>query len=327
MRFRISKLSILFILISVVLGVIIGGKYAAIQDKNCNESRFIYINTELLCEDSYSIKKHAYFDLKNKIVNFIQSKKEEKDISDVSIYLRDLKDGPTLGINEHSYFVPASLLKVPVLLTYLSLAEDEPELLEKKLQYKIIKELDTNQRIPAKYSIEENTPYTISDLLKYMISYSDNKAYYILVQYLDQSYSDRNPLLEIMGDLGILDPKNFSDETITVKLYASIFFQLYNATFLREKENSEKALTLLSDTDYKDGIVAGVPNGINVAHKFGERYFARDLKQLHDCGIVYYPNNPYLICIMTRGEDFEKLPNIISTISKMVYEEFNSRKI
>jgi len=27
--------------------------------------------------------------------------------------------------------------------------------------------------------------------------------------------------------------------------------------------------------------------------------------QLHDCGIVYYPETPYLLCVMTKGWNFE----------------------
>jgi hypothetical protein len=66
---------------------------------------------------------------------------------------------------------------------------------------------------------------------------------------------------------------------------------------------------------------------IPVAHKFGERTgFAGGVKQLHDCGIVYYPKNPYLLCIMTRGTDFTKLESTIAAVSKMVYQEFDSRK-
>jgi hypothetical protein len=42
-------------------------------------------------------------------------------------------------------------------------------------------------------------------------------------------------------------------------------------------------------------------------------------RQLHDCGIVYAPGKPYLICIMTRGSDFKRLSPVIAQISKQVY--------
>jgi beta-lactamase class A len=84
---------------------------------------------------------------------------------------------------------------------------------------------------------------------------------------------------------------------------------------------SEKALKLLTQTKYKDALYAGVPQHIEVAHKFGERQFLPSQeKQLHDCGIVYHPQNPYLLCIMSRGQDFKKLSNIIKNISKATYD-------
>ena len=62
-----------------------------------------------------------------------------------------------------------------------------------------------------------------------------------------------------------------------------------------------------------------------MAHKFGENTDI-DLttgtqvdKELHDCGIVYVPQKPYLLCVMTRGQDFNSLTNVISSISKIVY--------
>ena len=74
-----------------------------------------------------------------------------------------------------------------------------------------------------------------------------------------------------------------------------------------------------------------MPSDIQIAHKFGERGIARvgkpEQKQLHDCGIVYYPKRPYLLCVMTRGEDFDKQARIIQDISKIVYtkvHQFNA---
>jgi hypothetical protein len=79
-------------------------------------------------------------------------------------------------------------------------------------------------------------------------------------------------------------------------------------------------------TEFDQGIVAGVPKGVTIAHKFGEREVVGEPeKQLHDCGIVYYPKHPYLICIMTRGSDFEKLAQGIRELSELVYKEIDEK--
>lgn len=73
---------------------------------------------------------------------------------------------------------------------------------------------------------------------------------------------------------------------------------------------SEKALT------------AGIPNNYEISHKFGERqYLSTGEKQLHDCGIIYIPKKPYLLCVMTRGKNFDDLANTIKLISKTVFTQ------
>ena len=70
-----------------------------------------------------------------------------------------------------------------------------------------------------------------------------------------------------------------------------------------------------------------MPPSIGVVHKFGERSLGPngETKQLHDCGIVYYPNHPYLLCIMTRGTSFEPLRKTIAGTSQLFYAELDSQ--
>ncbi len=77
--------------------------------------------------------------------------------------------------------------------------------------------------------------------------------------------------------------------------------------------------------DFPQGLQSGVPASIEVADKFGEReVFSTDgtlsYLELHDCGIIYVPDSPYVVCVMTRGHDFNSLASIIGDVSKIVYE-------
>jgi hypothetical protein len=47
--------------------------------------------------------------------------------------------------------------------------------------------------------------------------------------------------------------------------------------------------------------------------------------QLHDCGIVYYPKRPYILCVMTRGEKMDVLPKVIKEISTEVYRNVDEQ--
>lgn len=108
---------------------------------------------------------------------------------------------------------------------------------------------------------------------------------------------------------------------ITVKDYVSFFRVLYNSTYL-DRTLSEKALELLSKSEYQDGLEAGVPEEVRVAHKFGERKFEETgERQLHDCGIVYHPIRPFLMCVMTKGKSLNDLSSVIAALTKTAYAE------
>lgn len=247
---------------------------------------------------------------------------EEKAINDpaiehLSIYYRDLNNGPTMGFNENERFTPASLLKVPLMIAYLKKAENEPGILKKEVRYSNDVQVAPEDIITAApVALEKGKSYAIDELIRYMIVYSDNAAAALLLKNIDMDF-----LMQVYKDLSITVP-GMTGETenfMTVKDYASFFRILYNASYL-DPEMSEKALELLSTTEFKDGLIAGIPSGTAVAHKFGERN-NNGLLQLHDCGIIYKDDNPYLLCVMTRGNNFDRLKNIIKEVSKKVWED------
>jgi beta-lactamase class A len=159
--------------------------------------------------------------------------------------------------------------------------------------------------------------YTIGEMVKSMIIHSDNNASKMLSSFVDMEILKKT-FIELGAEFP--DKPNYN---ISIRTYASFFRILYNSTFLNQ-ELSEKALHLLSETSFDVGLVAGVPKKLVVAHKFGERQLADGKKQLHDCGIVYYPDKPYILCVMTRGKNFDQLASVIARISEEVYAGVNS---
>jgi beta-lactamase class A len=244
-----------------------------------------------------------------------------------SVYFRDLDAGPTMGINEHTDYIPASLLKVPLVLTYLDLSESDPGLLGQKIPYGSgVAERVPNQTFKPSTLLREGALYTVKELIEHAIVNSDNVAAELLYEHLD-TLGGKALLSETYRNLGIIEMGSDLDkEAVNTKSYGSIMRMLYNASYLNQ-ENSELFLKLLSESEFKDGLRAGVPESITVAHKFGERFAEDGRKQLHDCGIVYFPRNPYLLCVMTKGSDFGKLAAVIKTISSEVYKEVDSRRI
>jgi beta-lactamase class A len=151
-----------------------------------------------------------------------------------------------------------------------------------------------------------------------MIVYSDNASKELLHRHLESI--SPGILQQTFIDLGIALQKPDGSNYITVKTYASLFRGLFNASYLN-REMSQYALELLASVEFPNGIVAGLPSGTVVAHKFGFLDLQPDERQLHDCGIVYHTKTPYLLCVMTRGKDPEEISSIIGKISKAVYDE------
>jgi hypothetical protein len=104
---------------------------------------------------------------------------------------------------------------------------------------------------------------------------------------------------------------------VTAHGYSGFFRILFNAAYLN-KEMSEKALELLSHEDFPRGMVAGVPPGVVVASKFGEKVDVGDV-QLHEFGIVYHRKGPYILGVMTRGRDLARQAEVIRKVSALVY--------
>jgi len=285
-----------------------------------DKQNYEYINPLLEC-DSESISKDKNLNkLKDSIDFIIDQQKNIKNISFAAVYYRDLNNGPWFGINEKEYFSPASLIKVPLMIAYYKQAETDPSILSKEIENTRPYNLDEQNIAPTKF-LELNKKYTIDQLINQMIIYSDNIAYQNLLSSIDNSL-----VYKVYEDLGVDISKakeNPSGNIIRVKDYASFFRILYNSSYLN-RTMSEKALKLLSQTTYRNGLAAGIPSNINVSHKFSERrYIETEEHQLHDCGIIYSPNTPYLICIMTRGNNFNNLEKTISQISKTIYNNIS----
>lgn len=284
---------------------------------------YTLINPLLECElagDSALFKELRPF--KTKVEALLKKKTDDYRLSHVSVYFRDLNNGPWFGINEDEKFSPASLLKVPTMIACLKQAENDRGFLAKRIRFAAKNDYNSDQMIKPSRSIEHGKVYTINELLNYSISYSDNNANTLLFQQVDSRI-----LSNTYRDLGVEAPLvSTRGDFMPVTMYASFFRVLFNASYLG-REMSHQALTYLTRTDFHNGIVAGVPPAIRVAHKFGERVLDSHpkIKQLHDCGIVYYPNNPYLLCIMSRGTDFKMLDDIISDTSRLVYEEVDQQ--
>ncbi len=257
-------------------------------------------------EDNISLKKIEEF--KSTIDKSLQN----SDIQ-TAIYFRDLNNGPWFSINGNLRFDGGSLLKIPVLIAYYKNAENNPELLNKKIKYQEKKLLFSDPDFEK--SLVLGKTYTVQELLEAMIINSDNTSLALLTEYYEKE-KIKPTLAQTELYLGI-----FSEiETINIVEYSGMLRILYNSEYL-SAGRSNQALDLMTKTNFTDGLTKYLPDDLLVAHKYGVRTYPKtNEKQLHDCGIIYKNSSPYILCIMTKGKDLKKQAEVIASISQKVYK-------
>jgi beta-lactamase class A len=288
---------------------------AELQEMRGREG-FSFINPLLECDASVPVLRPNVKRLEFELKDLIVENQRTGFVTEMSVYYRDLNGGAWIGLGVNTSFSPASLLKVPVMLAALRQVDKDKTLLNKAFKFDASVPLDDYAaNIPGK-TIRFGETYTLIELMDYMLVHSDNNAKNMLFHILgDEAF------LKVWDDLGLIfNMEPGVDDFISVKEYSSFFRILYNATYL-SKESSELALEILSRTDFDMGIQQGIPDGVVLSNKFGERGFVdRSEKQLHDAGIVYAGTSPYLLCVMTRGRSFDAQAKVIAEASRLVYE-------
>lgn len=252
--------------------------------------------------------------LKSQLQQLLETERQQGNIFRASLLVRKLVNGEWMGINPNEGFHPGSLIKVPVLITYLKQSEEEPGLLDKKLLYTTPNFAVPDQTFKDSTILRNGQSYSIRQLLFEMVAKSDNYATLLLLQHIDvQGFK------KLFTSLGLPEPPEKDlNLTISADNYSKFFITLYNAGYLTIP-NSEYALSILAKSNFKAGIVTGFPPGTVIAHKFGE-FNNGPNKELHEAGIIYYNNSPYLIVLMTEGKDIPHLTGVFNRVATAINE-------
>ena len=281
-----------------------------------------FINPLLVCNINNSNVYSQNTLLSKELQSIIDTNKSSGNISKASVYFTDLKTGAWANVDGTEQFYPSSLGKIPLMIAYYQESESDPGILTKELTYPLgSTDLNAMQDIVPPQAILPGHSYSVEELIGYMIKYSDNNATALLDANINTDTVNR-----VYGDLGIPTEENVNlanADFITAHQISTMFRVLYNGTYL-SRDNSEKALALLSQVSFTQGLVAGVSSSTVVSHKLGLVGIAPNNvtteHELHDCGIVY-GTDPYLMCVMTRGSaPLATLEGIIAQLSKAAYQ-------
>lgn len=242
--------------------------------------------------------------------------------AEVSVYARDLFSGSWIGIDEERPFQPASLMKIAVLFYSLARMDADATLRARALVYPgpdAMTSPDNMYERPESERMVPGTAYRFEELLERMVLYSDNHAKDLLMTDVDPA--DVEQFMQVIGvpkriegDRAVMDPRS----------YALYFRILYNSSVF-SRLSSEYALELLRQATWEKGMRSSLPPQIPIASKFGLYFDPADRDsglQLHECGIVYAPDGPYVLCIMTRSlrRSPDEMAAVLADISRLVWE-------
>ena len=302
----------LFVVVNVVLIIINifvlargGANNSPITEES---SKYPYLSKRVFIENQNDILIN-FVGLRSVLREYVSTQKAK-----IGVYFEYLPSGTSIGVNDTREFAQASLVKVPIVMT----------------AYKFIEQgkIDINQKLTIRPELIDKkfgdlwrkgagAQVTVAEAIRLSLVESDNTAAKLLIAALPVGEVDK-----LFDSLDI--PRRSIDNSpfISPKSYSSIFRSLYLASTI-SVEHSNAILEHLSRSLFKDQLVAGVSGGnIKIAHKIGEYQPDNNPSQTFysDCGIIYVPSRPYMLCVMTEDVSKTKADEYIRTISKLTYE-------
>jgi len=270
------------------------------------ESDYKLIRPLLIADMKGEDKK--FNSLKDKVSHYIEVNKKSSSLTSASVYFSELNDGSHFGINQEQQFLITRLLRIGKIIALMKQGEIDPSFLNKQIIYK-------GSSIPSSTGMIVNQSYSVKDLINRLVANDDDCVKDLLNPLVDMKIY-QSVYEAIQNQFPGLPSKNYKMNACDYSKFLKLF---YNAGYLSISD-SEFMLQLLTHSNFKNGITKYLDNSVKVSHFFSINEEGSS-KQVHEFGIIYLNNKPYLLGIMTDGNNIEKQSAVIAEISKMVYDE------
>jgi beta-lactamase class A len=242
-----------------------------------------------------------YESLKLELQNYIKDRPGK-----ISVYVKDLNSGKTLELGSDNVYAAASTIKLPLVLYLYELAAEGKIDLNATLTY-------TQEYYTRGTGILQGEPfggrYTLRELSRLSIEYSDNVAWKMLLDFIDH-----DGLTAFEKSLGASATGKIDGLYITTPRDMGRYLEELLAFSKKYPDYGNELLYFMEHSIFKEGIPQDLPDGTIVAHKMG----ALDDK-FHDVGIVF-GKRPYIITIFTRDGWEAVSLQTLADISRMVYD-------
>jgi len=217
---------------------------------------------------------------------------------DAAIVVKDLSTGWEIAINEDRLFPSASIVKIPIMASFISAsAQGRLDLADKltlRNRYKVL-----GSGILKSYA--GGTEFSLEQLIELMITQSDNTAANILIDYLGFDYLNNSFKKLGLNNTNIVRKmmdfkkrKNGIENFTSAQDLVYILEKIYKRQLINE-ELSKKCIEILKKQKVKDRIPAKLPPNTIVANKTG-----LENGVCHDAGIVFTRKGDFIICVLTK---------------------------
>lgn len=245
--------------------------------------------------------------LQKEYANYLQSNGLDDT---VNLYFEYLPTGSSIGINEDKESQGASLLKLPMVVSFYKLVEQGKLSLDDKVT---IKQEWLNDSYGELYKKGAGYQLTYREAIKYALEYSDNTAALAIFDALSSVEGTSSPSVLSFVDANY-NTSATQEVLIGVQSYSSILKCLHFSCYLN-KDDSQSILNDLSHSVANDRLALYTPSNLKIAHKIG----TYGTQNQSDCGIVYVPKRNYVLCIMVQGQD-PQASHIIGDLGQITYE-------
>jgi len=291
------------LVISLGFNVYQARKNRAASDANTQQTRYPYLSKRITLENPNDVLIN-FVSLRKSLESQLGAVKAEK-----SFYFEYIPGGTSIKIGSDNELVAASLIKLPLVMNLYRAAELGRIDLDKTVT---LQQSDLDNAYGDLWEEGAGYKLTLRQAAALMLQQSDNTATHVVFNNV------RGLLRDDEQSLNQLDvEQNLKDgqAVIDAESYASVLRSLYLSSYL-DNENSQEILTFLTKSEENRRLTALLPKDLKVAHKNGVFNSAWSES---DCGIVYVPKRPYILCIML-GLPEDESNQLIAKLSKEVYD-------
>jgi beta-lactamase class A len=249
--------------------------------------------------------------------------------AEVAVYFKTLDGKAEWSVRPDEVFHAASTMKIPVLIELFHQVQQGKVKLDDKLMVKnefhsivdgLSYKLNAADDSEADLYKAEGQSRSLRELCELMITVSSNFATNLIIEKL--GVENIRAMVQALGADGVVvlrgveDGKAFEkglNNTATARGLAILLEAIAKEKAV-DAASSEEMIAILTRQTFNEGIPAGLPPGISVAHKTGE------ITGIHHDAAIVFAKRPYVLVILVRGlVDIKQSAALIADISRQIY--------